>query len=131
MEQEYKGKKYIGFKVTSSENSNPDKERASGTFKGTEVSFKRTWGGHRFTDEEVTALLNGDKIEFITKNKQGHDCKVTGTLAKQKYKGFSYYGGTLRGYKYRKASGRKICRCLEKETGSVQKSIQRTQIYGC
>lgn len=91
-EQEYKGKKYIGFKVTSSENSNPDKERASGTFKGTEVSFKRTWGGHRFTDEEVTALLNGDKIEFITKNKQGHDCKVTGILAKQKYKGFSYYG---------------------------------------
>ena len=58
-----------------------------------EVEFKRIWGGHRFTDEEVESLLNGD--ELILRNlqsKTGEHYSVRGKLAKQKYKGKNFVG---------------------------------------
>jgi len=64
------------------------KEKYTGSWNGEEVSFSREWGGHRFSDEECSQLLNGDKIT-ITSSKGR---KFTGTLAKQTFRGREFIG---------------------------------------
>ena len=43
--------------------------------------------GHTFTDEELSALLNGDTIRFRGTTKAGEERYVTGSLQKQTYMG--------------------------------------------
>lgn len=87
--QEYKGKKFWGFKMDDS--CPPDK--TEGLYKGKKkVRFKKTWGGHEFTDDEIQSLLNGDEIEFAATTKDGSVRNVKGTLQEQTYQGHKYWG---------------------------------------
>ena len=58
-------------------------ERFSGTFQGEEISCFREFGGHRFSDEEVDALLAGKVIAFKAHSaKTGNDYTAVGKLGK-------------------------------------------------
>jgi len=70
-------------------------EKTTGTFKGEEITFAREWSGHSFTDAEITALLAGEEISFPAKSKRGKDYTAVGKMAKQTYKGSSFYGFKL------------------------------------
>ena len=62
-------------------------DRYTGTWQGRQVSFKKVWSGHEFTDEECEKLCNGEVIEFhVTSAKTGNTYKVTGDLAEQEFK---------------------------------------------
>lgn len=71
------------------------------TFKkdGEEISFKKEWGGHKFTEEEVAALTKG---EYITikglKNKRGKTYDAKGKLKEQKFKGRTFWGFKMEQY---------------------------------
>lgn len=70
-----------------------DAERAEGTWNGKQVSFKREWSGHRFTDAEVADLLAGKTIEIEAKSaKTGNAFRCRGRLADLEYKGKKYVG---------------------------------------
>ena len=58
---------------------------------GETVSFNRKWGTHEFTDEEVERLLSGEQIAFTYIGK-GKSFLLKGALAKQKYKGKTFWG---------------------------------------
>ena len=80
--------KYVGFKRFVD-----PKVYATGTFKGQEIKFKRHWGGHDFSDEEIADLLAGKEISFDTVSKRtGKEYTARGTLEKQSYKGRTFYG---------------------------------------
>ena len=67
------------------------KEKAAGIFNGEEISFNREFGGYRFTDEEVEALLKGEEITVHAgEGKKAYSAK--GHLAKQTYRGKEFYG---------------------------------------
>ena len=67
-------------------------ERFSGTWNGKEVSPKRDWGGHHFTDEECKKLLNGETIEFSAVSKAGKSYTAKGALAEQEFNGKTFVG---------------------------------------
>lgn len=76
-----------------------EKEKYEGTWNGKSVKFSRTWGGHRFTDEECEALCNGDEIEvFGLKSKAGKEYGVTGKLSEQSYNGHKFVGFERTGF---------------------------------
>lgn len=60
------------------------REKATGIYvpENIEVTFNREFGGYRFSDEEVDALLRGDEIEFDFTSK-GVKYHTTGTLQQQ------------------------------------------------
>lgn len=73
------------------------KERAQGLWQGKEVAFSRTYGSHRFTDEEVQSLLRGETLTIVIDGKPDAQGKVTqhkvrGALAILEYQGRSYVG---------------------------------------
>lgn len=69
------------------------KEKAEGVWQGEKVAFNRVWGGHRFSDAEVAALLAGEYISFSAVSaKTKKKYTVTGTLHKQEYKGKEFVG---------------------------------------
>lgn len=69
------------------------KEKAEGVWNGKSIKFSRVWNNHRFTDDEVEALLAGETIEvFGFKNRDGKEYGVTGKLSNLKYNGHSYVG---------------------------------------
>ncbi|UVW16197.1 DNA topoisomerase [Leuconostoc citreum] len=74
----------------------PVSEKTTGQFKGEEITFAKEWSGHVFTDEELTKLLNGAEISFEAKSKHGKLYTATGTMAKQTYKGRTFYGFKLK-----------------------------------
>lgn len=95
MEQTYKGNKYWGFAGDLVRNESPDKVTGvitKGRNKGKEVSFKRIWSGHTFTDDEIKKLLNGETITIACKSKNGKDFTASGKLAQQTYKGRKFWG---------------------------------------
>ena len=61
--------------------------------EGKEISFKKEWGGHKFTEEEIEKLTQG---EFVTikglKNKRGKTYDAKGKLMEQKFKGRTFWG---------------------------------------
>jgi DNA topoisomerase-3 len=99
---DYQGKKCFGFVKTdfvSDGNSGsggsqfPQKEKYSGKFNGKDVSFNRSWGGHRFTDDECEALLRGEEITITgLTSKSGSTYGVKGKLKKQSFNGNPFYG---------------------------------------
>ncbi len=73
------------------------KDKVTGVFapENIEISFNRKWGSHEFTDSEIDTLLAGKTIEFDMEsvgNTGNYTRHMVGKLAKQKYKGISYYG---------------------------------------
>lgn len=81
-------------KSTMSNQQYEVKEKATGMFNGKAIKFNRQWSNHRFTDEEVEKLLNGEEIEIydlISKDK-GTTYGVRGKLAEQEYNGHKFYG---------------------------------------
>jgi len=59
---------------------------------GEEVSFSKEWGGHTFTDDEISSLLKGEVISIEMVSSKGERYIVEGSLKKQKYKGKTYWG---------------------------------------
>lgn len=55
-------------------------ETFSGMFGGNEVSVNRSFGGHRFTDEEVDRLLSGGWVKFPATSKKGKEYEAVGHL---------------------------------------------------
>ena len=77
---------------SSGSSSFPQKEKVSGIWKGKQISFNRTWGGHRFTDAEVADLLAGKEISVQSVSKAGKPYAAKGKLANQTYNGASFVG---------------------------------------
>lgn len=67
------------------------KEKYYGVWQDQEVSFNREWSGHKFTDQECEALLDGQTIiiEAISK-KTGNKFSVAGKLGMGTYEGKSF-----------------------------------------
>lgn len=75
------------------------KEKVSGVWQGNPVSFNRIWGGHRFTDDEVNALLAGKEITILgLKTKNGGTYGVKGELANLEFKGSKFVGFNRTGF---------------------------------
>ena len=95
-EQEYKGKTFWGFSRTGFLNSgsSDDVERYTGKFKGKEITIKREWRGHRFTDEELKDLFAGKEIDIfgLKSAKTGKEYGQRGKLAQLEYNGHKYWG---------------------------------------
>lgn len=80
------------MKIKMAENKQ-QKEKFQGvwTETGGNISFNRTWGGYRFSDEECQALLDGEEIELNGwTDKSGAGAR--GKLAAQEFKGHKYIG---------------------------------------
>lgn len=77
-----------------------EKEQFAGIWKktGKQIKFTRTWNGHRFTDEECVALLDGQHIQFIAPSKSGENKAYCGILADQEYNGTRFIGFKLDGW---------------------------------
>ena len=68
-------------------------EYYSGTWRGREVSFKREWSGHFFTDEECEKLCQGQSITITARSsKTNREFLTGGSLAEQTYNGISFIG---------------------------------------
>lgn len=80
--------------------SRTTKEKVSGTLASTgeEVAFARTWSGHRFSDDQIVALLAGETINIEATSTQGKTFTVHGRLAKQTYKGKTFFGFKKEGF---------------------------------
>lgn len=55
---------------------------------GEVVRFNRSWGGHRFTEHEVSQLTNGMEISITTPYAKG----IIGSLDWQTFKEYDFYG---------------------------------------
>lgn len=84
-------KKFWGFQA---ENFGEQEDRVRGVFepKGKEISFKRNWSGHEFTDEEIQKLFVGESIVISYRKKNGSTATAEGRLAERTYKGHKYWG---------------------------------------
>lgn len=63
------------------------------TEDGKEISFKKEWGGHKFTEEEIEKLSNGETIVLTgLKNKRKKTYSAKGKLMEQSFKGKKFWG---------------------------------------
>ena len=70
-----------------------DVGRYSGTWNGKQVSFKKEWSEHTFTDDECEKLCSGKEIEIeAISKKTGKPFKCKGILADQEFNGHTYVG---------------------------------------
>lgn len=84
---QYNNHKYFGFVVQKFEFEHPvEKVKAANG-----ATFKRKFGGHRFTDNEVKELLAGKTITIKLQGRNG-SYTMTGKLAWQVYNGHKFYG---------------------------------------
>lgn len=73
-------------------------EYASGTWNGKQVRFKKTWGGHAFTDDEITRLLAGEEIVLTNLQGRSGPYGAKGRLEEQVYKGKKFVGFSSTGF---------------------------------
>ncbi len=73
------------------------KEKVTGCYIPTaaQITFNRSWGRRRFTDDEVAALLRGELIEFESISAKGNPYVARGKLEETEYKGNKYWGFVL------------------------------------
>lgn len=90
-EQEFEDAKFVGFKPNFDDKKD-DSEKFEGIWKDHPVSIKREWGGHRFTDAEVTDLLAGKTIEFEATSKAGNTYIAKGKIDNQEFNGNKFIG---------------------------------------
>ena len=75
------------------------KEKENVKVNGEEISFNKEWGGHKFTEEEIESLSNGESITITgLKNKRGKKYSATGKLEKQSFKGKEFWGFKMKVY---------------------------------
>ena len=67
------------------------KEKVEALFKGKDIKFSREFGGHRFTDAEITDLLAGKIITVTCQGKDG-TYEATGQLGEGNFKGKKFWG---------------------------------------
>lgn len=67
-------------------------EKIHGIFEGKEVSFKNSWRGHTFTEEEAGKLLAGETISIDYTDNKNEAKTVPGKLEWQTYNGHEYLG---------------------------------------
>lgn len=97
--QTYKGYTFVGFERTGyvaddgsyRETLNPE-DYCVGTWRGTEVRFKKTYHNHMFTDEECAKLLADEVIKFPATLKDGREYTEKGKLENLEYNGHKYVG---------------------------------------
>lgn len=71
----------------------PKKAKTGGqTSQGKDVNFNQVWGGHTFSEQEVSDLLAGNEIAFEIKTRRGKNMAVHGKLAEQTYRGHKFWG---------------------------------------
>lgn len=84
---------FVGFQLQFDEKPQDTVERFSGIWNGREVNPKRVWSEHRFTDEEVQKLLDGQTISFqAISQKTGNYYSAKGKLAEQEFNGNKFVG---------------------------------------
>lgn len=90
MEQTFKGHTFVGFCANKEEND----DYITGIFEPTnkEVTFKKTFGNHIYTDQEAHQLLAGNTIKFSATSKSGKPYEVSGQLKAYRYKGKRCFG---------------------------------------
>ncbi|GAK30271.1 DNA topoisomerase [Weissella oryzae SG25] len=71
-------------------------EKITAEWQGQTISFAKEWSGHTFTTAEIEQLIAGQEITFPAKTKRGKDYMARGQLAKQTYKGSTFYGFKLK-----------------------------------
>ena len=71
---------------------------AEGTWQGKRVRFKKSYGGHVFTDAEVADLLAGKEIPVMGVQGKTGTYNVKGSLQIQTYEGHKYVGFKATGY---------------------------------
>lgn len=85
MQKNAKSVKLPEFKVVEKETFEDE--------EGKEISFKKEWGGHQFTEEEIEKLIAGEMITIEgLKNKRGKTYASKGKLLEQNYKGKTFWG---------------------------------------
>lgn len=67
-------------------------EKVKGVWNGEEVTFKRVWNGHYFSDDEVKRLLAGESVTLESINRWGKPSSATGSLKHYTYKGRDCFG---------------------------------------
>ena len=68
-------------------------ERVTGVWNGKQVSFKKVWSGHEFTQSEIDDLLAGKTIVIeAVSSKSGKTFQCEGKLSEQEYNGKTYVG---------------------------------------
>lgn len=91
--QDFKGRKFIGFKMDPDSLKSADaSDRYTGTWNGKNVTFKKEWAGHKFTDAECEALCRGEVITITAKTKSGKYFECQGSLEIQTYKDKKFVG---------------------------------------
>lgn len=88
--QEYNGHPFVGFKKSDTPVKNP--ERYYGSWNGRNISFKKKWGKHTFTEEECKKLCDGEVITFDYPSSSGSTFQISGSLQEQEYNGHPYVG---------------------------------------
>lgn len=72
---------------------------AKGEFNGRQIAIKKSWGGHEFTDDELTKLFAGEEIAFSYTTKKGQEKVITGQLAEQEISKGQNQGRSFIGFK--------------------------------
>lgn len=62
-------------------------KKVDGKWRDKKISLKSEWGGHAFTDEEITKLFKDETITFEAIAKNGNTYTVSGKLEEQEYEG--------------------------------------------
>lgn len=77
----------------------PQKPKATGIWKGKEISFTSEYCGRPFTDSEIKRLLAGEEIEITgLVSSKGNSYGVKGKLEKQEYSGHKFIGFKSAGF---------------------------------
>ena len=66
--------------------------RYAGAWQGRQVSFKDSWAGHAFTEEEAALLLDGGELKVSFIDKYGQKKETKGALGYSEYEGKRYFG---------------------------------------
>lgn len=67
--------------------------------KGKEISFKKEWGGHKFTEEELGQLSSGESITIDgLKNRHGKKYSAKGKIVEQEFKKNKFWGFKMTEY---------------------------------
>ena len=81
----------LGKIVKPKDHGRKPKSKDQTVVDGKTVSFNQTWGGHKFTEQELADLKAGKSITFSYKTKKGNR-DITGKLGWGEYKGRKFYG---------------------------------------
>ena len=99
-ERESGGKTHTAYKIIYDSTEFPSKFADGDSVEkiswkddnGSWQSFKRVWAGHRFTPQEITALINGQTISFTYTTKKGAEAVAEGRLGIYEFNGKEYFG---------------------------------------